>query len=551
MKVTCGSCYKVLVVEQWLADNVARCPKCDEVIHIPPAGSPDGANAVVLSVDEASELLRRRSSEGHAQPGVERDPAPSDTPEHDNRGPRTEPLPAALRHAAKAIHGDPASSRPEAAAKPTGQPESERHKTRPLPLMPGIPDDPTPRMDAAPSRSHAPAEVSLDDETDEPAERSGVMIGPIVSVAFVIGLLIGAVGGWLVGRQSGDPTPTPAVAADDSSTTGDANNPAPPSPPQPQPTPQPEPEPAPQPTPQPQPTPIPTPTPQPQPTPQPEPGPVDRTEWLANQPANPRVKFDRQPIFSQQMAAITDNYPPNAFYYPAPPHMVYLHMQAQLMWVDESRPVTYRLGGKDADCWIVGRDGKVYLPLGVPRKELKLEDANPAADAEARLTLDKSNPVAEVKVLFLVPENLGQARVHFSHGQFAGLPSFRNADPTGGLDIEGRWDAVMVQLFASQYGDDQQVMKAIKQAGMPQRLDIEQPNENGPLTLRVDKANLTGTLQPAGQRGYYRGELTANGQKSAVTVRLFDKGRMLLIYLGDSQFMQCAYKRAEQSFFGL
>lgn len=549
------------MVEDWLADNVARCPKCNEVIQIPPKGSPDGANAVILTTDEAADLLRRRADVGEKPAG------PQDQPKEDKpsapaagRGPKTEPLPAALRQAAKAIHAAPQADGED---KPPA--EGERHKTRPLPPMPAIPANPTPRMDSTPHVAPPPAgepeepAYEMDEEDDEPLSgpsRRPAMVGPVVSVAFILGLLIGAVAGWLIGhRQATTQSPMQTVQIDNGSGETDNGNggqvdPVLPPPQQPQPQPQPtQPQPQPQ---QPQPQPQ---QPQPQPS-QPQPQPAapqeNRAAYLTQLPAAMRVKLDRPPLITRQVAAISDKYPPNTFYYPAPPHQIYLEVKAQLLWVDESSPVTYKLGGKEAGVWLVTKSGKVYEPMGRPLAELKLDQDNPVVDEAATVTMDKSNPVTEIRVLFLVPEKLEATQVRFSQGPYANLTAtaLAGGDPTGGREVDGRWDAVMFQLFASEYPAEMKFMQALKTIERPHLLEIKVPG-NTPMTLDIRKAAITGTIKPGAEKGYYDCDLTLGGEQRKATVRLFDQGRLLLLYVGDQRYMQCVYRRAENTFFGL
>ncbi|MCG3181462.1 MAG: hypothetical protein BIFFINMI_03858 [Phycisphaerae bacterium] len=564
MKVTCGSCQKMLTVEAWLADNVARCPKCNEIIQVPPAGSPDGAKAVVLTTEAATELLRRKARQEKELAsrtgkslldldGLD-DAAASTSPSgpavaHPSTGPKTEPLPAALRRAAGAIQ-------------PTVHEEPEKSKTRPLPAMPPVPEHTAPHADLTPAQRPQPAAVAaapLEPADEEPRRQ---MFGPLVPVAFIAGLVIGALCGWLIARtgthappasdqthNSSDgvetatgPEPPPLVTnpvqptppgntntqPPTNNTTGNGGNPTPPNntgrPPE-----------------------NTTQTPPPPVNP-PTPAQVDRTAWWDKQPANPPVKFEGQPLYARRVAAVrSPDYPPNFFFFPAPPGMTYIEVRVRLEF-DGAQPVSLKLGGPKADCWLVTGKGEVIDPLGRPYDDAAGSRKNPPYDADATLPLDKSQPVAEAVVLFLAPDSLSKAQFHITSGCFNDLPrsAVQDRDPTGGRAVEGQWTAVVGQNLLGNYPADQPVMAKLAAAGLPHDLNV-QKQPDGSLKLSVDKAGVSGTLADKGN-GYLQADLADGaGGTSKATVRLFDQGRLLTVYLSDQPYMQLTYRRAEQA----
>ena len=516
MKITCGSCHRLLQVEDWLADNVARCPRCDQVIRIPPAHSPAGATAVVLTVEEAADLLRRRAAEAT-------EPAPSDSAPSAEvasaapaaGGPKTEPLPAALRRPAQ-----PAAAKSESATPLRGQPaigphaEPPRHRTRPL-------------TDVLAPKAEADDEALAPPTTAGTTARRRFAIGPVITAAFLLGLAIGAVAGWLIGRTG------PGSAGSEGSEGSSGGQPA-------------------------------TPALQPAGGPsgpasqlqlQGEPaGPAEgepafampvRTSqpWPSRQPAVTTIALDGPPTFTRQLAAIGDGYPANNFYFPAPPGQVYLRVQARLLWnADEA--VTLKLGGGGADCWLVTDEARVYEPLGATLAELDPGGQSGPADPEASVTLDLSNLRADVDVLFRVPESLPATRLRVTGARFVDAPAAILTPPAPpSIDsLKGTWTPVPFQSHRTQYDAGAAVMQTLVGLGRSHTLMIARTGPAG-LAADVDNGKLSGTLNADATPGYYRGELAGGSATADVTARPFDGGRMLVLYFGPGPYMQFVYQR--------
>jgi hypothetical protein len=138
-------------------------------------------------------------------------------------------------------------------------------------------------------------------------------------------------------------------------------------------------------------------------------------------------------------------------------------------------------------------------------------------------------------------------QLRLSGGAFDTLPQSQldGPDPTGGRSADGKWSAIIGQDLLAAYPPGQHVMQKLAEAGMPHDLTLEQGG-GGLLKLTVASAGVSGALADKGG-GYYQGELLADGAKADATARLFDGGRLLLLYLGQGPYLQLAYRRAEQA----
>ena len=556
MKVTCGSCSKVLRVEDWLADNVARCPKCDEVIRIPPKGSPDGANAVVLTTAEATDLLRRRADAGLVPsilPGemsrsAAAAPGASSPPGGRPTNPKTEPLPAFLRHASASIHEEP-----------------EHRKTRPLPRPTSIPAAgvggaklPAAHPPAAPagassqpsqgSQGSRPAamygeeaeaaaqEEQLASEAAEESPRKFGLISPLVPIAFVGGLLVGFICGWLIGWATrGSHTNHDVASPPAAAQSADTARPTPPDdhrllapPPSPSPSPAAE---------------VPA-------GPAAPPMPMfPRDKWLAEQPKGARAEVVKVDSVVVRVAGLTESWPPNFLYYPAPQGQAYVQIKATLKWTG-FEPITFDLGGDKPGCWLLTHDGQVFDPLGKPRTTAAPGGDSPA-DPAAKVTLDKTNWTAEVNVLFLTPTPLpGQpVRLMFAGSQYAELPGeVREADPVvPGRSIAGQWEPVPNQTLPAQFGDAQNLkfLAALANADRSHAMQIN-ASAGGGFAVTIDKANIHGTLKPRkGEPAYFDAALTMGREKATAVVRVCEGDKLMLIYFTNDKFGQFAYRRFE------
>jgi hypothetical protein len=276
-----------------------------------------------------------------------------------------------------------------------------------------------------------------------------------------------------------------------------------------------------------------------------------RDKWLADQPKGARaevVKVDN-PIV--RVAGITESYPPNFLYYPAAPGMAYVQIRASLKWAG-IEPITFALGGDKPGCWLLTRDGQVFEPLGQPRKTAgpgAVGGADSPADPTAKVTLDKSNPAAEVNVLFLAPPAMaGQpVRLMFAGSQYADVPGeIREPDPlVKGRSIAGRWEPVPNQALPAQFNDSQKFLAAVANADRSHTLQIARSDDGFDVT--IDKANIRGTLKPRrGEPAYFDASLTMGEETAAPVVRFFDGGKQMLIYFTNDKLGQFAYRRFEE-----
>lgn len=528
MKVTCGACSKTLRVEDWLADNVARCPKCNEVIRIPPAGSPDGANAVVLSVAEATELLRHRAGAGQTAPVS---PANGQPPKPGH--PKTEPLPAFLRRASSSIHEEPEHRKTKPLPRPAGRPSPVLAGTGQTEAAsvggPGIRPRPQPQGSAA------GAIGAVGEEAASPMRGLG-LITPLVPIAFVLGLLVGVLCGWLIGRTGNSKSSLEELPPQ-----SEVHRPAPYVVPSPEATPEPSDTPEPPDTPEPTVTPRPSVTPRETPSPSPPAAPqIARNDWLANQPDNPRARIAEPPNVVRRVAAVASEFPADALYAPAPAGQVYLTVRAKLQWAG-GKPVTFTLSGPNSDCWLVGKDRQVFDPLGAPRRPSRLADTTAIADPDARVTLDESNPTAELVALFRVPANLTRCRLGLAGSQWADL-TIKPDRLSANRDLAGNWEPIGDQLTAAAY-DRQPILGALVRADKHQPLRLTR--QGGDYTLTLESAGISGTMKAAQSPGLFDATLKMGNQSATATVRLFDNSQQMLIYFGDDAFQQYAYQRAE------
>ncbi|MDD4891392.1 MAG: hypothetical protein PHU85_15845, partial [Phycisphaerae bacterium] len=428
--------------------------------------------------------------------------------------PKTEPLPAFLRRAASGVHEEP-----------------EKQKTKPLPRPAGRPSPVLATGASAPPPALAnldalesPATGPLPGGEESPRRAAG-LLSPLVPIAFAAGLLIGVLCGWWIARAGSGPAekkPTSDLSRNVEPPVVPAATPAPTETPS-----------------------ASTPPPQATPTPTPKPAQFEadqfaKKDWLADQPRNALAEIDGNAKTSRRVAAISDAYPCTNIYYPAPSGSVYLEVSAKLKWTNH-KPATFALGGASPDCWLLCQDGRTFLPLGVPRKALDASSASPAADPDAKVALDQTNPAADVTVLFLVPSRLSQCRLAFTSSQFAEL-KLKKEDATGKRTVDGDWDAVPVQLFAQDY-KGQKFMAALAKADKTHRLTIDKDGDNYKLTITA--AGISGTLTPAKDAGYFDAAIKLGDEQATATVRMFDAGRQLLIYFGPDKFMQVAYQRYE------
>lgn len=518
MRVTCGSCFRALVVEDWLADNVARCPKCNEVIRIPPKGSADGANAVVLTVEEATELLRRRAA---GSPDGKPPSPPGSAEPPPTGGPKTEPLPAFLKQASASIHAEPEQRKTRPLPKPVGRGSPGLGPVVPLPMPPSPEAAPLPPVE----RGFSPFRANP--------------LTPLVPVAFVVGLLIGGACGWMIAQAGRNDKPAarekPAAPADTADLPPDST----PAPPPAHtvdtniaPT-----------------TTVPTDTATTTPPPttakappdnqlQPAPD-FDKDAWLSEQPKGARATVSVVSV-DRRVAAAGGQFPQTNLYYPAPLGFVYLDVKLKLKKAT-SEPVTFLLGGSKPDCWLVSQDGRTFDSMGRP-----VRDITGVADASATVALDDSADSAEVEVRFRVPSDLKPpVRVAFRKSQFAELPGEKLAepDPLAGRDpANTAWARVPVQALAQDYSA-QPIMAAIVKADAKHQLTIARQGDG--YEVKIDQAGVSGTFKQSDRPGCLEGTLKLGQQEAKATIRLFDACRTLLIYFSDEPMMQFAYQRRQ------
>jgi hypothetical protein len=511
MKVTCGACWGALGVEAWLADNAARCPKCSELIRIPPADSPAGANAVVLTEEEATDLLKRRATSGQAASAAGKSASrrgvdaavESPTGQGTSRGPKTEPLPAFLKRAMADIHEEP--------VKPKTKP---LHLPRPVGRPSPITDLPSRRVSSGRMSQAAQAASEFADEVDR-AESRKTFITPLVPVALVLGLVIGTILGYVLSRPastSGEKLIAPPQSA--APPRRAVESPARPATAR---------------------------------TPPPEvPHPVDpRSEWLAEQPNSVKLEIADATVASIRVAAVIDETPAAKYLrFPAPLGQVYLEARATLKLVGE-KPVMLNLGGPKSNCWLVARDGRVLNSLGRVPNDGPTTAPDFPADASARITLDAEHPQAEVSLLFLTPARLPETRLQFTASRFADLGSdLREPDPVvSGRSLAGRWESIP-DHDSPQFGADEPILAALTDAEGRHILVIEREADH--FGVRIEGTDASGSLTQHGDDpAVFDATFSSHGAVVNMAVRVFDGGRKLLVYSGGGQSAAVACRRSK------
>ncbi|MDD4890585.1 MAG: hypothetical protein PHU85_11740 [Phycisphaerae bacterium] len=500
MKVTCGACWGSLKVESRLADSVARCPKCHELIRIPPRNSPAGANAVVVTDEDDAELPKQQEG-GPAVTSMA-------TPTESGRrlGPKTEPLPTTLTRTTSAPGSNPTSVHQEPA----------RHKTRPLPKPVGRPSylpglSPWPgsvgRRGQGVATGKTPEDRRDGGHTEAGEPRKTTLFSPLVPAAFVSGLLIGAVLGWFIGRPSGPVADNRTVVARPQQTPVAAKDIVPPERPAPDRVNPPEKQ-------------VPS---------------RWRGQWLATQPDDTAVEIAEATASSIRVAGVMDQTPAaSRLYCPAPPGQVYVELKATLTWTGrKAGPVTINLGGRNADCWLVTRDGRVFGCLGRVRQGGPTSAPDSPADSTATVKLDANHPQAEVSLLFLVPARLPKTRLQITGLAFADLVGdIREPDPVvSGRSLAGRWEPIPEQEPLAQFRD-QPVLAAFAATEKSRRLLIERDGDH--FRIQIEGTAVEGELSQRGDdSALFEATLQSTGQgQVGATLRVFDGSRKLLLYFG-------------------
>jgi hypothetical protein len=247
------------------------------------------------------------------------------------------------------------------------------------------------------------------------------------------------------------------------------------------------------------------------------------------------------------VAAVIDETPAAAFlYHPAPAGQVYLEIKATLKLAgDAAGPLTLNLGGPQADCWLVTRDGRVFTCLGhmLNRGPTTMPDF--PADPDAKIVLDADHPRAELSLLFLALARLPQTRLQFSGSGFAELGGdLREPDPViSGRSMAGRWELIPDQDF-QEIGSDQPVLLALSRADKDHPLVIERQAKAKKFRVRVEGFGAEGTLNPVGDdSATFAAAFGEGAQQVDASVRVFDAGRKLLIYAGGWDRLGLAYRR--------